>query len=318
MPASLPQRLLAVVRAAAAWMEAHPAARFAGPALGLAMLAVLGWQMNAIGWDTLREVMPTSPWFYALFLFGYVSSTLFEVGIYRRLWGISWADSPMFFKKKVMNEALLGYSGEAYAVVWAGRRAPGRYSPIAAIKDNNIVSAIVGNASAFALLALTLLLADGERLATAAATLTGEAIVITLAIFAAVTLVLILKPKLMSLPAAELRWLAAIHAGRVVVTIGSTVLLWHLALPGVAAGLWLTLAAWRNVIFRLPFLPNKDLMFVNLAILALGAEGREVGALLAVIAALYLGMHLIVALITAAPSRRPPAPADAPPAPVPS
>jgi hypothetical protein len=75
--------------------------------------------------------------------------------------------------------------------------------------------------------------------------------------------------------------------------------LWATALPGIVWGVWLALAAWRNFIQRLPFVPNKDLLFVNLAILALGTAGREVAALLALTAALTVLAHAATALLTA-------------------
>ena len=289
-----------------AWLAqavTHRHARWLSPALGVAMLAVLVLQIGDIGWSTLARVWPTGPLFYLLFVVAYLGPIVGEIAIYRRLWGVSWHDAPMFLRKRVMNEALFGYSGEAYAVWWAGRRQPGRFSPIAAVKDVNLVSGLVGNVATFALLAATLLFADGARLATAAAAASGSAIAVALAVVALVIAVVLLKPRLFTLPRRELRFISGVHLVRLVIGIAMTMFLWAVALPGVAWGLWLTLAAWRTFIQRLPFVPNKELLFVNLAILALGDPGREVAALLVLMAALTMLAHLAVFLLGAARPR---------------
>lgn len=292
--------------AARAWLgraSDHRHARWLSPALGVAMLGALALQVAEIGWGTLARVWPASPLFYLMFAAAYLGPIACEIAIYRRLWGVSWHDAPMFLKKRVMNEALIGYSGEAYALWWARRRPAGRYSALAAVKDTNLVSGLVGNIFTFALLAATLLLADGARLASAAAAASGPAIAAALGVIAAVVAFVLLKPRLFTLPRAELGFIAAVQVARVATGVAMTMALWALAMPGVAWGLWLTLVAWRTFIGRLPFVPNKELLFVNLAILALGDGGREVAALLVLMAALTMLAHLVVALALSAPRR---------------
>lgn len=296
-------RIVAAARQRVGTAQAHPAARWLSPVLGLAMLGALALQVGEIGWGTVARVWPTSPLFYLVFLLMYLGPIAGELAIYRRLWGVGVADAPMFLRKRVMNEALMGYSGEAYAVWWASRRPAGRFSAMAAVKDVNLVSGVIGNAAAIALLAATLLFADGARLAEAAAAVSGRAILITLAIMGAVILFLVAKPSLFSLPRRELAFIAGVHTLRVIAGVLFIVLLWDIALPGVALGLWLALAAWRNLFGRLPFLPNKELLFANLAIVALGRDGREVAALLALTAAMTLVAHLVTMLACAAPRR---------------
>jgi hypothetical protein len=87
---------------------------------------------------------------------------------------------------------------------------------------------------------------------------------------------------------------------RVLATTGLTVLLWRLALPEVALGVWLLLAALRLLVARLPFLTNKDLVFANLAFLVIGRE-TEIGALLGTLAVMTLVAHLTVVLLLAGP-----------------
>jgi hypothetical protein len=286
-------------RSGLARAERSRVAPWLGPLMGLAMLALLVVQVGDIGWAKVAAVWPSSPWFYLLFAAFYWSPVVADVTIYRRLWGVGWSDWPMFARKRVMNEALLGYSGEAYSLLWARSRPGLRHPPFAAVKDVNLLSGLVGNIATFGLLALTLLMADGARMAEAAAASSGRAIAVALAVLAAVIAFVALKPRLFSLPTRERWWITGVHVVRFGAGVLCMMTLWSIALPGVAWGVWLALAAWRNFIQRLPFVPNKDLLFVNLAILTLGAAGREVAALLALTAALTVVAHALTALLTA-------------------
>jgi hypothetical protein len=49
-------------------------------------------------------------------------------------------------KKRISNEVLLGYSGEAYFYAWARQRTQMVAAPFGAVKDVTILSAIAGNA----------------------------------------------------------------------------------------------------------------------------------------------------------------------------
>ena len=296
-------------RASLVAFAGHPVvarvARLIPPALGLLMIGLLVIQVRAIGWETIARVWPSSPWFYALFAASYIGPILTEIVIYHRLWHVGLASAPFFLRKRVMNEALFGYSGEAYAVWWANAHAHGPYTPLQVVKDVNILSGIVSNIGTLALCAATLLLADGVKLASAASAARGPALLGAMAFLLAVTLFLLLRPKLFSLPPRTRAFIASLHTLRLVTGVMMMMALWSIALPGHGLALWLTLAAWRNFIARLPFVPQKDLLFVNLAILSLGHGGREVAAILALVSAMTLVAHLVVALVGAIPGVTP-------------
>ncbi len=269
------------------------------------MVVLLVLQVRSIGWETIERVSPSSPLFYLLFAASYLGPILTELVIYRRLWNVGIQAAPLFFRKRVMNEALFGYSGEAYAVWWAKTHTRARYDPLKIVKDVNLLSGIVSNLGTLALLAATLLLSNGVRLASAAAAARGPAILVAMAIILSVTLVILFRPKLFSLPPRTRAFIAMLHAVRLVTGVMMMMALWSVALPGHGWALWLALAAWRNFIARLPFVPNKDLLFVNLAILSLGHAGRDVAAILALVSAMTLVAHLSVALIGAVPGVMP-------------
>jgi len=69
--------------------------------------------------------------------------------------------------------------------------------------------------------------------------------------------------------------------------------MWHLLLPAVALSWWLLLATFRQLLSRLPFLPNKDVVFAGLAVFLVGQDGPIVSAM-ALMASLILAAHLLV------------------------
>lgn len=294
-------RAWSAARALAARPGVARALKVVPPLVGAAMVVALVVQLRAIGWDRLARLWPSSPLFYALFTASYFGPIATELLIYRRAWNIGIAAAPVFLRKRVMNEALFGYSGEAYAVFWARGHARGPHAPLETVKDVNIISAIVSNLGTLALLVATLALNTGERLAHAAAAAQGPALLAATAFVLAVTIGLILKPRLFSLPARLRGFITLMHTLRLTTGVVMMMALWSIALPGYGLALWLTLAAWRNLIARLPFVPQKDLLFVNLAILALGSGGRDVAAVLAMVSALTLIAHLVTALACALP-----------------
>lgn len=61
-----------------------------------------------------------------------------------------------------------------------------------------------------------------------------------------------------------------------------------------ALGTWLLLSAARLLFSRLPFAPNKDLLFANFAILWLGPD-QPLSGVVAFTAALTLAVHVALA-----------------------
>jgi len=104
---------------------------------------------------------------------------------------------------------------------------------------------------------------------------------------------LLFKRRLFSLPAAELRFVFGIHVARLAATTLLSGLIWHSALPDVPLSLWVLLAAMQLLVTRLPFVPNKDLVFAGLALFVVGHDS-EVAALIGIVAALILITHVVL------------------------
>ena len=272
-----------------------------GAALTVAMVAGLARQFLGTGLSGLARAVPAAPGFYLLFALLYLTPPFADWIIFRRLWALPAAEGfAALVRKRIANEVLFGYSGEAYFYAWARARGRLAEAPFAGIKDVAILSAMAGNAVTLAAVAVAWPFARG---AFGAAGMTG--LLVSGGIVVATSLpFLLFRARVFALPPATLRWVFGIQVARIV---GSSLLLalaWGVALPGVALGTWLLLSAARLLVTRLPLLPNKELVFANLAILLIGRD-TALADLLAFTAGLTLAVHLaLLALFGLAQIRR--------------
>ena len=103
------------------------------------------------------------------------------------------------------------------------------------------------------------------------------------------------RKSLFSLTAGELHMVFWAHMARILATTLISATLWFMVLPDTPIGWWLVLAAVRLLISRLPFVPNKDVVFAGVAVLAAGAN-LHIAELMAMMAGLILSAHLIAGL----------------------
>lgn len=259
-----------------------------GIAISAATFVAMLYQLRTVDPAEVLALLPRSPAFWLVFAFYYLGPVLADWVIFRRLWGIPASGLFALTRKYVGNEILLGYIGEAYFYIWARDRVPMTGSPFGAIKDAAILSAAVGNAVSLVLLLLALPVLGRINIGA-----DGHALYLSLIFLVASSgAVLLFRRRLFSLPAPQLRFVAAVHLGRSVGVIMLAGLMWHLALPGIWLGWWILLAALRQLLSRLPFLPNKDIAFASLAALILGGR-TEIAALLTMIAGLLLLTHVV-------------------------
>jgi hypothetical protein len=258
-----------------------------GGLLTFAIVAALLRELLNDGLVGLDRAAPDSPWFYVAFALLYLASPLGDLLIYRYLWNIPWLGGfTALNKKRVANDVVLGYSGEAYFYAWARAQAPMVAAPFGAVKDVSILSGVVGNGTTLLLCLIALPL--GYQLVPA-----GYLAPILASLVVAVLIsggFLLFSRRIFSLQRSQLWVIFAIHAVRLV---SSTVLLafaWHFAMPSVPVGMWLLLSAGRLLVSRLPFLPNKDLVFAGAAIMVVGQD-QALTEMIAFTAALTLLLH---------------------------
>jgi hypothetical protein len=176
-------------------------------------------------------------------------------------------------------------------------------APFGAVKDVAILSAMAAN-----LVTLVLMMLAYPLLGTLHLGVDPRALLASVAVMLVISsAVLLFRKKLLSLPAADLRYVTGIQMLRVIATLLLTGWCWHLALPAEPVQMWILLSAMRMLLSRLPFLPNKDVVFAGVAVFLIGHDA-EVGALMTMMASLLLVTHLGLGLLlsgTAALGLRP-------------
>ncbi len=261
-------------------------------ALSVLVLAAAVWQARSLDLADITALVPVSPLFWVVFIVGYLAGPAGDWLIFRRLWGVGARAMGALVRKLIYNELLLGYLGEAYLYAWAKRKVPQATAHFGAVKDVAIMSAMAGNIMTLALIALAY-----PYLALLPLAEYGDDIAWSLAFVVGISLVpFFLRRQILSLARADLWAVFGIHVGRILFTTLLSAVAWALVLPDVAIGWWVVLAAIRLLVSRLPFVPNKDVVFAGIAILALG-EDVAIAELMAMMAALILVTHLIIALV---------------------
>jgi hypothetical protein len=260
-----------------------------GAAVSLLMVVGLARELFDKGLAGLSQAAPNSWIFYLFFILFYLGPPTFDYIIYHRLWRIPLSGMVALHRKRIANEVVLGYSGDAYFYAWARQRTKMVAAPFGAVKDVTILSAIAGNGITLAMLLLVLPLASG--LLTPAQFNTA---LVSIGVILAISLpFLIFSKRVFSLERAQLWWIFGMHALRIL--FGSVVIAcaWHFAMPEVSLAMWMGLAAARLLVSRLPLVPNKDLLFANFAIILIG-QGQALSDMLAFSAALTLLIHVVL------------------------
>ena len=285
-PDSLPPSLPALPRSERGWTW------WVGTIITLAVLVAAMLQLAQLDLARVAAIVPSSPAFWLVFALSYFAGPLGDYAIFRRLWQIPVAGFFALLSKLIGNELITGYVGDLYFYTWARQRTSMTSAPFGAVKDVAILSAMAANAVTLVLMVLAYPLLDTLHLG-----------IDSTAFFASVALMLVIssgvlffRKKLFSLPAPDLWVVTFVQTARVIATLVLTGLCWHLALPAESVELWVLLSAMRMLLSRLPFLPNKDVVFAALAVFMIGQDA-EVGALMAMMASLLLATHLGLGLL---------------------
>ena len=265
--------------------------------ISILLLGGLFHELASGGLRGLQTALPLNPLFYVFFAALYSVQPVSDFIIFRKLWQMPLSGIVPILRKLVANEVVLGYSGEAYFYAWARSKLNMVATPFAAIKDVSILSAVVGNIVTLILLGIATPFAYQMLPADLVRPILWSASVIMLMSLG----IMAFRGRLFSLERKELIWVFGVHLLRTLIYTGLLSLCWHLALPAVPIGIWMILVTSRNLVSRLPLLPNKDIVFANLALLMVGSDG-QVAKLIAITVALTLLCHGIVLALTWIPN----------------
>jgi hypothetical protein len=242
-------------RVAAPWL------RRAGPLLSVLILFVVADALGRRDLNSLWHMTPATLWFWvgaAVFL---SIQPVADFLIFRGLWPIPMSGLGALFRKSASNELLFGYSGELQFYLWARRHASVPGSPFGAVRDVAVLSALAGNVVTIALLLAAIALPGPLEFGAMSPHVLWSGVLLVASSMA----VMLFRRRLLAVSRAQFWRIGAIHLVRSLAMTAMIGLLWAMVVPGVSPGWWLLLAAGRQFVTRLPFLPNKDVVFAGLA-----------------------------------------------------
>lgn len=108
--------------------------------------------------------------------------------------------------------------------------------------------------------------------------------------------VVLFRGRLFTLKRRELSLISAMHMVRITMMIGLGAVMWHIMLPAVALQWWILLGAVRQLLSRLPPVPNKDFVFAGVAACLIGKDA-DITAAVTLLASLILATHFGVGLL---------------------
>ncbi|ARA93920.1 MAG: hypothetical protein D6685_15525 [Bacteroidetes bacterium] len=227
-----------------------------------AVVTLLAYQLTTIGWRDVLTSLPTTPWFYVIYGMLYFLLPVFEAGIYHRLWRLPVrALFPVLIRKRVLNNDVVGYSGEVYLYLWARKRlAGGERFAFHSIKDNAIASSVASTAALILLVggflltgqvALVDLIGNRDPLYIAFG-------LVALGVLAA--LGLRFRKTIFTLPIRTVLLLAGIHLMRFLLMYTLQVVQWWVVLPEAPLRVWATILVVGTLMSRIPLVPARDLL----------------------------------------------------------
>ncbi len=240
-------------------------------AVPIGVVAYLSYTLTHFGWAHVWDARPHMVGFYGLLALQFFIQPVADLLIYRNLLGVG-QNLPLstFLRKQYLNTVMLEYSGEAYWYFWGKRNLRLEKGVLLhAVKDSNVLSAGAGLVMVWVML---LALLEGRIISLPALTdshIWGGVSAASLPVVLCLVLVAGGK-KVTALSRGDIAATFTIHIVRSIAALSLDFLLWWIsgALP--TAALCLEFVALRLLVTRLPLVPNKDLVFVGVGIVASG------------------------------------------------
>lgn len=230
--------------------------------------AYLVYKLTIIGWVKVWESLPTTPWFYVLFLGTLFCLPIFQVFVYHVAWKVNrWELFLALLNKRVMDKEVLGYSGDMYLYIW-GRKRIGKPDReiLHVLKDNAIISSVASTIVAISLLGIFFLFGRIILPREWANPSFLQVAVIFFCIILVFVLAVRFRKSLLFLDRTAILKIFGLHIARLLVVHGLQMLMWIVVMPDVPITNWMTLMAMYIIIERIPLLPSRDLIFMGAGI----------------------------------------------------
>lgn len=255
------------------------------------MLAFVGWELWQIGPAALAAEIPSNPLFYLVYWAGFCILPLAETQIYGRIWPAApRVPFRIFLRKRVLNEVVLGYSGDVWFGLWArGRLGVLDRRVAAGVKD----AALLSGAASMVMTALVVLAfvlqGESEAIARSAGLGSQADLWLGLAAFALLALLVVkFGGRALWVARKVAQQVFAINMVRLALVLSAFVLQWAIALPEVPIHTWLLFIAVQMLVNQLPMVPNRDLLFLAVSVELTTRIGVDEAALAAMFVAAAL------------------------------
>ncbi|MDA5194193.1 hypothetical protein [Govanella unica] len=268
--------------------------KLALPVQGLVLAAVVYFMISRLSdysWHEIFLSLPRSGWFYGFFVCLYITPPLADFLLYRWLFRLNAGSLPVMFYKRACNEGFFDYSGEAFFYFWVKKKSELTGARIFdAVKNVNILSALSSNVMTLAILAVA---ATGQVVGIS--TLyeqIGLKTILLLGVVVIGLLVLLIgtRSSMQAMTWREAMIICMAHCLRITAVMVLQIAMWSSLFPDISFKVWAIFLAAQMVLGRVPFLPNKDLLFTGLAI---GLAPHVLSSQLSV-----LGMFMTAATLT--------------------
>ena len=271
-------------------------------AFPVVLIVIVGMRLSELGWAQMWAARPSNAGFYLLLVAQFFIQPFGDFLVYRNLWGAANRPPlPVILRKRFLNSAMLDYSGEVFFYFWAQKRVKLPHSMVIhSIKDSNVLSAGAGLTMVW-VMALLLIATGGLQIpASVTEHLWIYLLVGSIPLWLCAILVLG-HSKVTVLSRMQIAATYAIHFSRCVAVLAVEFGLWELsgALPGPVASL--QFVALRLVVTRLPFVPNKDLIYVGAGIAAAGMANMAVTPIATVLVIIAAADLLLAASVAGIP-----------------
>jgi hypothetical protein len=265
--------------------------------LQVGIIGYLVYELTKLGWTKFFESLPTNPIFYILFCINYFLLPFSEVLSYSRSWDISVKSSiSVFLKKRVFNKDVMGYSGEVQLFAWARNHLNlSKKEIFKVIRDNNILSSIATTLIAFILLIVFFSTGQISLLDY----IKSENIVTYISIGIIVTIVIGVlyhyRRFFFSMEKKTAFSVFSIHTIRFVIVNILQVVMWYVVMPEIPIRVWLTYLSMTLILSRIPFLPNKELVFIGASV----EVSKLINVSTAGIAGLFIAQNVLDKILNA-------------------
>ncbi len=241
-------------------------------ALSVAFLLVIGFvlyrQLSDTDWAAVLSSVPSSPWFYIIFLVRYLNVPITDALSYSAVWARNlFRYFGVFLMKRMINSSFSAGSGDVYFLLWTVRTLRVTYwKAFSAGKDVTLLSAAAANAVAVVVLGAYLAFGDLSLMQSVRPGVLGLVIGVTL-VTAVLSLVVVrFRGKVLGISDNVMWRILGYHGARSVLRIVLLGLQWTVGLPGSSFPDWISLLIVDLLVSRTPLVPAREFLFLSLAL----------------------------------------------------